>query len=498
MTDGKYILSLDLGTTGNRAILFNYQGNVVGQAYQELTQYYPHPGWLEHNAVEIWEDVSSSITRVIAENKVNSEEIVAIGLTVQRETCLLWDKTTGKPLHNAIVWQDRRTADLCDRLRAEGKAETIEQKTGLVLDAYFSATKLAWLINWVEQNLPDTNWDNVMAGTIDTWALWNLTGGQVHATDVSNASRTMLMNLDTGNWDESLLELFKIPRQIMPEIKPSMGLFGKCDRSLLEAEIPIAAIFGDQQAALFAHGCDQPGLLKCTYGTGCFLVAQTGTQVTRSNNRLLSTVAWSTKEQTNYALEGAIFTTGASIQWLRDGLKLITNAAETDFLCNQVDNTRGVYFVPALSGLGAPHWDMKARGAFMGITGGVQREHMVRSVLEAIAYQVKEVVDAVNKDSANPVSLLKIDGGAAQNDFLMQFQADALGVPLERPAVLDATAQGAAFGAGLAIGFWDDYQKLISDRQVDRIFEPGAGQSQAQENFNLWSKAVARAKNWIE
>ncbi|MEL7076090.1 MAG: glycerol kinase GlpK [Cyanobacteria bacterium J06629_2] len=497
MTDSKYILSLDLGTTGNRAILFDRQGDIVGQAYKELTQYYPHPGWLEHDATEIWQEVSRCIQQVITEQKVDPQEIAAIGLTVQRETCMLWDKTTGKPLHKAIVWQDRRTADRCDRLKAEGKAEIIEQATGLVLDAYFSATKLGWLIDWVKENLPDTNWDNVMAGTIDTWALWNLTGGKVHATDVSNASRTMLMNLDTGDWDNNLLELFNIPRQIMPEIKPSMGMFGKSDRTILNAEIPITAIFGDQQAALYAHGCDQPGLVKCTYGTGCFLVAQTGTSVTRSQNRLLSTVAWSTKEQTNYALEGAIFTTGASIQWLRDGLQLIGNAAETEALSNQVKDTDGVYFVPALSGLGAPHWDMKARGAFLGITGGVQREHMVRAVLEAIAYQVKEVVDAVNKDSSSPVTLLKIDGGAAQNNFLTQFQADVLGVTLELPKVLDATAQGAAFGAGLAIGFYGDYQKLVSDRPVTEI-KPGAGQQQAQDNFAMWSKAVARAKNWVE
>ncbi|MEM8830226.1 MAG: glycerol kinase GlpK [Cyanobacteria bacterium P01_G01_bin.19] len=498
MTDKKYILSLDLGTTGNRAILFDRQGNVVGQAYKELTQHYPQPGWLEHDANEIWQDVLAGIKQVIADNQANVTEIAAVGLTVQRETCLLWDKTTGEPLHKAIVWQDRRTADECDRLKAFGKAEIVRQKTGLVLDAYFSATKLSWLIDWVKQNKPNTNWDNVMGGTIDTWALWNLTGGKVHATDISNASRTMLMNLDTGNWDDSLLDLFGIPRQIMPEIKPSMNVFGNTDQDLLGEAIPIAAIFGDQQAALFAHGCDRPGLLKCTYGTGCFLVAQTGTKVTRSDNQLLSTVAWSTPSQTNYALEGAIFTTGAAIQWLRDGLKLIGNAAETEALSLQVDNTDGVYFVPALSGLGAPHWDMKARGAFLGITGGVKKEHMVRSVLEAIAYQVKEVVEAVNKDSDSPISLLKIDGGAAQNNFLMQFQADALGVPLERPVILDATAQGAAFGAGLAIGFWNSYEKLISDRQVDKVFEPGAGQAQAQANFTQWSKAVVRAKNWID
>jgi glycerol kinase len=496
MTD-KYVLALDLGTTGNRAILFDRQGNVVGQAYQELTQYYPQPGWLEHDPIEIWQGVSSCIRQVVTKQKINHQEIAAIGLTVQRETCLLWDKTTGQPLYKAIVWQDRRTADRCDRLKAEGKAETIEQTTGLVVDAYFSATKLGWLIDWVKKHQPDVNWNNILAGTVDTWALWNLTGRRVHATDVSNASRTMLMNLDTGEWDESLLELFKIPRQIMPEIKPSMSMFGKSDRSILNTEIPITAVFGDQQAALFAHGCDRPGLVKCTYGTGCFLVAQTGTTITRSHHRLLSTVAWSTKKQTNYALEGAIFTTGAAIQWLRDGLQLISNAAETEALCDRVENTHGVYFVPALSGLGAPHWDMKARGAFMGITGGVKREHMVRAVLEAIAYQVKEVVNAVNRDSEHPVTLLKIDGGVAQNNFLTQFQADVLGIPLERPKILDATAQGAAFGAGLTIGFWADYQQLIGDRQVEKI-EPGIGQTQAQENFTMWSKAVARSKNWIE
>ena len=498
MTDTQYILALDLGTTGNRAILFNQQGNIVGQAYQELTQYYPQPGWLEHDATEIWRDTYSCIQQVIANTKIAVAQIAAIGLTVQRETCLLWDKTTGEPLHKAIVWQDRRTAPMCDRLKAEGKAETIQQKTGLVLDAYFSATKLAWLIDWVKQNKPDTNWDNIMAGTVDSWALWNLTGRKVHATDVSNASRTMLMNLDTKDWDESLLELFGIPPQIMPKIQPSIGLFGTIDRQLLGLEIPIGAIFGDQQAALFAHGCDRPGLLKCTYGTGCFLVAQTGTVVTRSQNQLLSTVAWSTAKQTNYALEGAIFTTGAAIQWLRDGLKLIDNAAETEALAMQVADTNGVYFVPALSGLGAPHWDMKARGAFFGLTGGVQREHMVRSILEAIAYQVKEVVDAVNNDSENPVSLLKVDGGATQNNFLMQFQADVLGVPVERPVILDATAQGAAFGAGLAMGFWHDYQALTDSRQVDRIFKPDENSLKAQANFHTWKRAVQRAKNWIE
>ncbi len=492
----QYILALDLGTTGNRAILFNNQGGVAGQVYQELTQYYPQPGWLEHDPKLIWQDICYCIEQVLKTTEIAPSEIAAIGLTVQRETCLLWDKTTGQPLHNAIVWQDRRTAPMCRLLTERGKAEIIQEKTGLVLDAYFSATKLAWLLDWVKQEKPETNLDNVIAGTVDTWILWNLTGGKVHATDHSNASRTMLMNLNTRAWDTELLDLFNISAQMMPEIKPSMGIFGKTDPELLGVSIPITAIFGDQQAALFAHGCDRPGLLKCTYGTGCFLVAQTGSELTRSQNQLLSTVAWTKPGSANYAIEGAMFTTGACIQWLRDGLKIINSAAETQSLASSVKDNNGVYFVPALSGLGAPHWDMSARGAFFGLTGGVQREHLVRAVLESIAYQVKEVVDAMNKDSENKISLLKVDGGASQNNFLMQFQADALGITVERPAILDATAQGAAFGAGLAVGFWDDYSKLISKRKVDRIFEPGDGSNLAQENFAMWQKAVERAKNW--
>ncbi|RMF23545.1 MAG: glycerol kinase [Cyanobacteria bacterium J083] len=498
VTQAKYVMALDLGTTGNRAILFDQKGNIVEQAYQELTQYYPQPGWLEHDAQEIWQDIQNCIQQVVKDSKISIREIAALGLTVQRETCLLWDKTTGEPLHKAIVWQDRRTASMCDRLKAAGKAELIQAKTGLVLDAYFSATKLAWLIEWVKTNQTNVNWNNIKAGTIDTWILWNLTGKQVHSTDHSNASRTMLMNLETGDWDEELLELFAIPLSLMPTICPSMGDFGVTDPELLGASIPITAVFGDQQSALFAHGCDRPGLLKCTYGTGCFLVAQTGRQITRSTASLLSTVAWSTRDSINYALEGAIFTTGACIQWLRDGIQLIKTAAESETLARAVQDTNGVYFVPALSGLGAPHWDMKARGAFFGITAGVKREHMVRAVLEAIAYQVREVVDAVNQDSTQPVSLLKVDGGVSKNDFLMQFQADALGIPLERPVILDATAQGAAFGAGLAAGFWHDYQALINNRAIERIFEPNSDNRAAIDNFSVWSKAVTRAKNWVE
>ncbi|MEM8505452.1 MAG: glycerol kinase GlpK [Cyanobacteria bacterium P01_D01_bin.1] len=492
-----YILSLDLGTTGNRAIVFDKSGDIVGQAYRELTQYYPQPGWVEHDATEIWEAVKWAMGAALKDAEIEAKDLAAIGLTVQRETCLLWDKTTGKPLHKAIVWQDRRTAGFCKTL--EPSREKTYEQTGLFLDAYFSASKIHWLLDQVG----DVDLDNVLAGTVDSWALWNLTGGRIHATDHSNASRTMLMNLDTQQWDESMLKLFGIPAQILPGILPSQGIFGATDAALLGVEVPIAAVFGDQQSALFAHGCDRPGLLKCTYGTGCFLVAHTGEKRERSQNQLLSTVAWTKSSSDNsydlgYALEGSMFTAGACVQWLRDGLKIIDDAAETADLATQVEDNGGVYFVPALSGLGAPHWDMGARGAFLGLTRGATKAHMVRAVLEAIANQAREVVEAINQDAGTPIKQLKVDGGACNNDFLMQYQADVLGIPVERPAVLDATAQGAAFAAGLAVGFWDDYRQLVDGRQIDRIFEPSAAAEKAQSDFATWQKAVERAKNWID
>ncbi|BAW97612.1 glycerol kinase [[Synechococcus] sp. NIES-970] len=502
MLTSKYVLALDLGTTGNRALLFNRNGDLIAQAYKELTQYYPQPGWVEHDASEIWNDTQAVLRQVLNNNNLDVRDIAAIGLTVQRETCLLWDKTTGKPLHRAIVWQDRRTAPLCQTLSAAGKAAEIYEKTGLVLDAYFSATKLHWLLNWAWEN-STVKPENILAGTIDTWILWNLTGGKVHRTDHSNASRTMLLNLQTQDWDLDLLDLFDIPAQIMPTVQSSLGEFGTTDPALFGAAIPITAIFGDQQAALYAHGCDRPGLLKCTYGTGAFLVAHTGDQIKRSQHQLLSTIACTqpsrdgTNLQVGYALEGSMFTAGACIQWLRDGLQIIDTAAETDALAQTVENNGGAYFVPALSGLGAPHWDMSARGAFLGLTRGVKKEHLVRAVLEAIAYQVKEVVDAINQDSGTPIQELKVDGGACHNNFLMQFQADVLGIPVERPAMLDATAQGAAFAAGLAVGFWDDYQTLVQNRKIDHVFKPSANATQAQEYFKTWQKAVERAKNWV-
>jgi glycerol kinase len=492
-----YILALDLGTTGNRAFLFDRNARIVGQAYQELTQYYPQPSWLEHDPEEIWRLTCWVIETAIQDAKITPNEIVAIGLTVQRETCLIWDKTTGQPIQKAIVWQDRRTAPLCYQLQANGYSQEIYDRTGLIIDAYFSATKISWLL----ENFPDLDLNNILAGTIDTWILWKLTGGKVYATDHSNASRTMLMNLVTCDWDETLLNLFKIPAHMLPQIQPSLGTFGVTDASLFGAEIPITAILGDQQAALFGHGCHSSGLMKCTYGTGSFLVAHTGTQIIRSQNQLISTVAWTQKDSSGkldvgYALEGSIFTSGACIQWLRDGLKFITRSAETEAIANSMTDNGGVYFVPALSGLGAPHWDMSARGAFFGITAGVQREHMIRAVLEAIAYQVLEVVQAVNQSNSIPIEKLSVDGGACENNFLMQFQADLLGIPVERPTMREMTVRGIAFAAGLAVGFWNSYEELVAHRQIERVFEPAIAQNSLLENFATWQKAVDRTKNW--
>ncbi|BAB73510.1 glycerol kinase GlpK [Anabaena sp. FACHB-709] len=493
-----YILALDLGTTGNRAFIFNNAGKIVAQAYKELTQHYPQPGWLEHDAEEIWQDTCWVMKTAIVNAQISPSEIAAIGLTVQRETCLLWDKTTGRPLHKAIVWQDRRTAPLCHQLQEKGYAQEIYSRTGLVVDAYFSATKLRWLLDYIT----GVDLKNVLAGTIDTWILWKLTGGKVHATDHSNASRTMLMNLKTGEWDEQLLEILQIPAHILPQIQPSLGKFGVTDTSLLDAAIPITAILGDQQAALFGHGCDRPGLMKCTYGTGSFLVAHTGSNIVRSQHQLISTIAWTQADKQEninigYALEGSMFTSGACIQWLRDGIKLIKTAAETETMANQVADNGGVYFVPAFSGLGAPYWDMNARGAFFGITASVQPQHLVRAVLEAIAYQVLEVVQAINASCSSPMQRLIVDGGACENNFLMQFQADVLGIPVERPTMRDTTVQGAAFAAGLAVGFWDSYTALVNQRQIDRIFEPGEGSQNATANFAIWQKAVKRSLDWV-
>ncbi len=498
MGDSKYILALDLGTTGNRAFLFDRNGQVVGKAYRELRQYYPQPGWLEHDPLEIWQATCWVIKTAIEKANINSSQIAALGLTVQRETCLLWNRNTGEPLHRAIVWQDRRTAPECEDLRTQGYGPEIYQRSGLVIDAYFSASKLAWLL----KNLPDIDYKNTLAGTIDTWILWKLTSGKLHETDHSNASRTMLMNLENCQWDETLLDLFQIPINILPTIKPSFGEFGVTDPKILGAAIPITAILGDQQAALFGHGCCRPGLMKCTYGTGSFLVAYTGKDIVRSQNQLLSTVAWSQINQNgnldvSYALEGSMFTSGACIQWLRDGVKVIENAAETESMATRVENNGGLYFVPALSGLGAPHWDMSARGSFFGITAGITSEHMVRAVLEAIAYQVKEVIEIIDTVSISPIKILTVDGGACENNFLMQFQADLLEITVERPMMCDTTVQGIAFAAGIAIGFWDNIETLRAQRIIERLFEPSKDRNDVQAGFRTWLRAVECSKHWL-
>jgi len=500
VTAPQYVLALDLGTTGNRAIAFDANGAIAGQAYRALTPTYPHPGWMEHDPNEIWQASCALTQQLLQQLDASPGAIATLGLTVQRETCLLWDRITGEPLHPAIVWQDRRTAERCRELAQQGYAQLVRERTGLVLDAYFSASKLAWLLAWVGQHRPDIGADRLLAGTVDTWVLWKLTGGRTHATDPSNASRTLLMDLGARDWDDALLDLFGIPRRILPAIRASLGDFGRTDAAQFGTEIPITAVLGDQQASLFAHGCDRPGQAKCTHGTGSFLVAYAGSRPVPSRHQLLSTVAWTDATQAgaeaaHYALESSILTSGACLQWLQDGLGLIASAAETEELARQVPDTQGAYFVPALSGLGAPHWDMRARGAFIGLMGGVERAHLVRAVLEAIAYRVKEGIDAMNRDSATPISQLRADGGVAQNDWLMQFQADLLGIPVERPAVLELTAQGAAFAAGLASGFWHDYDALARQRAIARTFEPGEGSS-ARQAFARWCQARERAQNW--
>jgi glycerol kinase len=480
------ILALDLGTTGIRAQIFDCQGQPGFSAYRELPQIYPQPGWVEHNPETIWQLTQLVIAEAIAHS---SEVIQAIGITNQRETCLLWESRTGTPLGNAIVWQDRRTSDLCSHLRREGWELPIQQRTGLVIDAYFSGTKLAWMLKHYQAD-PKA----IKAGTIDTWILWKLTEGQVHATDTSNASRTMLFHLQMLTWDPTLLKLLDIPGEILPTVKPSVGFFG--ETTICGYPVPITGVLGDQQAALFAHGCDRPGLVKCTYGTGSFLVAHTGKSPVLSKHRLVGTIAWSIGNQTGYALEGSLFTTGASVQWLRDGLGIIASAEETEALATSISDSGGVSFVPALSGLGAPHWDMEARGLLIGLTRGSGRPQIVRAVLEAIAFQVREVTDALALDTGVPMATLKVDGGAVRNNFLMQWQADVLGVPVERPSNIDTTVQGAAFAAGLGVGLFQDYSALVNSRPIDRIFVPGDDQLVAQAGFAVWQRAVERAKHW--
>jgi glycerol kinase len=490
----KYILALDQGTTSSRAIVFNHQGAIVATAQQEFRQIFPQPGWVEHDANEIWASQSGVATAALQKANLSATDIAAIGITNQRETTLVWDRATGRPICNAIVWQDRRTAGACDRLRKAGHAAMIRRKTGLVVDAYFSGTKLQWILKHVPGAMKRARAGQLAFGTIDSWLVWNLTGGRVHVTDVSNASRTMLFNLKTCDWDDELLKLFGIPRSLLPTVRDSSEVYGDC--TLWGGAIPIAGIAGDQQAALFGQVCTRPGMVKNTYGTGCFMLMNTGTKPIASRHNLLTTVAWRVDGRTEYALEGSIFIAGAVVQWLRDGLGLVKTAAEIEALAAQVTDNGGVYLVPAFAGLGAPHWDQYARGLVAGITRGTTSAHLARAALEGIAYQVHDVLHAMQSDSGIKLKELRVDGGACANNLLMQFQADLLGVPVVRPRVSETTALGAAYLAGLAVGYWKNTAEIAAQWQADRRFIPAMKSPQRKKLLAGWNKALARAKRW--
>lgn len=489
-----YVLALDQGTTSSRAILFDAKGAVRASAQREFRQHYPQGGWVEHDATEIWATQSGVLHEAIAKAGIAARDVAAIGITNQRETTVLWERASGHPVAHAIVWQDRRTAPRCDALRAAGHAPTFLAKTGLVLDAYFSGTKLEWLLDHVPGARQRARRGELAFGTIDTWLLWNLTGGRVHATDPSNASRTLLYDIHRGTWDEELCALLGVPHEVLPSIVPSSGV---CGEAVIEgATIPIAGIAGDQQAALFGQACHAPGLAKNTYGTGCFLLMNTGTRPVASSNRLLTTVAWSRGGTTEYALEGSVFIGGAVVQWLRDELRIIRHAREVEALAGSVPDNGGVVLVPAFAGLGAPHWDAYARGAIFGLTRGASGAHLARAALESIALQSRDVLVAMQKDAGIALSGLRVDGGAAANDLLMQIQADVLGVPVVRPKVLETTALGAAYLAGLAVGTWKDAAEVEANWLVDRRFEPSMPRERVDTLVALWHKAVERSKAW--
>jgi glycerol kinase len=481
------ILAIDLGTTGNRAIVFDRETRVVGSSYREFRQLFPQPGWVEHDPEEIWETTRTVIAEAVA--KVDPNQIVAVGVTNQRETVVCWDPKTGKPLHNAIVWQDRRTAGRCEELRRSGFAAEIHRRTGLVCDPYFSATKMEWLL----RNVPATR--HGIFGTIDSWIVWKLTGGRVHATDVSNASRTMLFDLRERQWDAALLKQFGVSPEALPDVRASAGDFGLVEPGLFGFSAKICGVVGDQQGAMFAQGCYEPSVIKNTYGTGLFLMMNTGQQP-RDSEHLLSTIAWQIGERVDYALEGSVFVGGAAVQWLRDGLQIVKTSAETESLAAGLSSNDGVYFVPALTGLGAPYWDAAARGTIVGLTRATTRAHLARAALEAIAYQTRDVVDIMRAELGGPLHKLQVDGGACANNFLMQFQADILGVPVERATMIETTALGAAGLAGLAASVWSGPSDFISYRRVERVFEPKMSEATRASLYAKWKEAVARAGGW--
>ena len=495
----KYIMALDQGTTSSRAILFDKEGNIIATSQKEFTQIYPKPGWVEHNAMEIWGSQSGVMREVLETNSISPNEIAAIGITNQRETTIVWDKNTGKPIYNAIVWQCRRTSEICDEIEANGYKDMIKDKTGLILDAYFSGTKIKWILDNVEGAREKAENGELLFGTVDTWLIWNLTRGKVHVTDYSNASRTMLYNIKELKWDDEILELLNIPKSMLPKVKPSSCIYGNTDEQMLAgAQIPIAGCAGDQQSALFGQTCFEEGSAKNTYGTGCFMLMNTGEKPVESKNGLLTTIAWGVDGKVEYALEGSIFVGGAVIQWLRDELKILYNAKQSEFYATSVEDTNGVYVVPAFTGLGAPHWNMYARGCVMGLTRGANREHLVRASLESIAYQVKDVLHAMEEDSGLKLVGLKVDGGASANNFLMQFQSDILDTNINRPKVVETTALGAAYLAGLAVGFYSSKDDIKNSWIIDKEFKPNMEEAKRANLYKGWKKAVQRSLDWAK
>lgn len=488
----QYIISLDQGTSSSRAIVFDHKGEIKAVAQQEFRQIFPRSGWVEHDPHEIWASQASVIAGAIASIGINGLDIAAIGITNQRETTIVWDRETGEPAYNAIVWQDRRTSAYCDSLKAEGRTDFIRRKTGLIIDAYFSATKIKWILDHVEGAREKAEAGKLMFGTVDTWLIWRLTRGEVHVTDVTNASRTMLFNIHELRWDDELLELFDIPKSMMPEVKSSSEVYGHTKTTLFAHKVPIAGIAGDQQAALFGQMCTEPGMVKNTYGTGCFLLMNSGDKPVYSKNNLLATIAWKIGDEVTYALEGSIFVGGAIVQWLRDGLGIIRSSSEIETLASRVPDTGGVYFVPALTGLGAPYWNQYARGAISGISRGTTAAHIARAALEGIAFQTMDVLSAMQKDAEIELKELRVDGGAAANNLLMQFQADMLGTSVIRPKIIETTALGAAYLAGLAIGFWKDLDEIKQQWQVDQHFEPSGDQKTNDELREGWRNAIGK------
>jgi len=492
------ILALDQGTTSSRAIVFDEDGSPRGSAQQEIRQHFPRDGWVEHDPVEIWSTQLATAREALRVAGIQASDLAGIGITNQRETTVVWNRSTGEPIHNAIVWQDRRTASWCQRLRADGLTDFLQERTGLLPDAYFSGSKLRWLLEHVDGARRLAGRGELAFGTVDSWLLWKLTGGRVHATDPSNASRTLLMELQSCTWDEELLDLFQVPAELLPEIRDSSEVYAECDAEHLGVPVPVAGIAGDQQAALFGQAGFEAGLAKNTYGTGCFMLMNVGDAPVASKHRLLSTVAWRLGGRTEYAMEGSVFIGGAVVQWLRDGLGLIRDSSEVEALARTVEDNGGIYLVPAFAGLGAPHWDPYARGTVMGITRGTTAGHLARAALEGIAYQVADILDVMREDAGFPLEELRVDGGAAANGLLMQFQADLLGVPIVRPRVTETTALGAAYLAGLATGVWPDRQAIQDNRVVDTRFEPRMPAAEVAHHRSRWVEALSRARDWQE